>query len=85
MGEFLKDNYFTLVRIILMIKFSLYGIMFMGDIMTRTGVSVQVLLLVSFYITVTALKELVEKSWRFFFYFVAAVPFRRMAGSYDED
>ncbi len=41
MGEFLKDNYFTLVRIILMIKFSLYGIMFMGDIMTRTGVSVQ--------------------------------------------
>lgn len=73
MGEFLKDNYFTLVRIILMITFSLYGIMFMGDIMTRTGVSVQVLLLVSFYITAMALKELMGRSWRLFFYFVAAV------------
>ena len=73
MGEFLKDNYFTLVRVILMITFSIYGIMFMGDKQTGTGVSVQVLLLVSFYITAMAIKEIVGKKWRFFFYFVAAV------------
>ena len=73
MGEFLKDNYFTLVSVILMITFSVYGIMFMGDNQTGTGVSVQVLLLVSFYITAMAVKEIVGNKWRFFFYFVAAV------------
>ena len=51
MGEFLKDNYFTGVRIILMLVLSIYGIAINDSYEWNTGVSVKVLLLVSLFIS----------------------------------
>ena len=55
MGKFIKTNYYILVRILLMLIYSLYGFM---TSMTNTGVSIKVLLLVSFYISLMTIKEL---------------------------
>jgi len=57
MGKFLRNNYYILVRILLMLIYSLYGFM---ELKGETGVSLRVLLLVSFYIALMTLKELVD-------------------------
>ena len=56
MGERLKNNYFLIVRIIMIAGFSVCGFVEIEDY--ETGVSVLILLLVSFYIGVMATKEL---------------------------
>ena len=48
MGEFLKETYFTIVRIILVITFSIYGVLGINEGTRKTGVSIEILLLVSF-------------------------------------
>lgn len=53
MGERLRDNFFTVVRIVIMLVFSLYGFF-----ETSTGVSPLILLLVAFYFCAMALKEM---------------------------
>ena len=59
MGEFLKKEFFTLVRMILVITFSIYGVIgYMDE--SDTGVSVVILLLVSLFVSVMAIKELVN-------------------------
>ena len=75
MGEFLKDNYFTGVRIILMLVLSIYGIAINDSYEWNTGVSVKVLLLVSLFISLMALKELVGKSMKRFFMIGAIIVF----------
>ena len=60
MGEFLKDNYFTGVRIILMLVLSIYGIAINDSYEWNTGVSVKVLLLVSLFIYFCLLLRLVS-------------------------
>ncbi|MCR5767756.1 MAG: hypothetical protein K6G45_04615 [Lachnospiraceae bacterium] len=70
MGEFLKERYFILVRVILLIAFGLYGIMTAVTDLTgreETGVSVKILLLVSFFISFMALKEFGGKRIRIAF------------------
>ena len=57
MGKYIKSRYFILIRIVIMLIFGMYGIMNASDYET-TGVSLRVLLLVSFFISVMALKEL---------------------------
>ncbi len=52
---FSKEKYFTVVRVILMLLFSIYGLF------EKTGVSVMILLLVLLYITVMSLKELTQE------------------------
>ncbi|MCR4788434.1 MAG: hypothetical protein K5888_07605, partial [Lachnospiraceae bacterium] len=56
MAERLKDNYFTIIRIVLMLIFIAYILGSYGD----AGVSVWVLLLTLLFISVMALKELFE-------------------------
>ncbi|MBR5348881.1 MAG: hypothetical protein IK125_06575 [Lachnospiraceae bacterium] len=53
MGERLRDNFFIVVRIVIMLVFSLYGFF-----ETSTGVSPLILLLVALYFCMMALKEL---------------------------
>ena len=60
MGEQLKENYFTIVRIVMLLAFSAYGI-FGFELKGNTGVSVWVLLLVSFFVTLMSLKEFFGK------------------------
>ena len=62
MGEFLKDNYFTGVRIILMLVLSIYGIAINDSYEWNTGVSVKVLLLVSLFISHSGDTIFVESS-----------------------
>ena len=57
MGKFLKENYYILVRIILMLAYSMYGL---SQNVTDAGVPLGVLLLVALYISVMTLKELTE-------------------------
>ena len=54
MSEHIRDKYFLLIKLVLLIVFSIYGIMNTAD---KTGVSVKILLLVSFYIGALAGKE----------------------------
>lgn len=61
MGKFLKENSFTVARMILALTFCIYGLMGTLDDTEQTGVSVRILLLVSFFITVMAVKEMVDK------------------------
>ena len=75
MGEFLKDNYFAGVRIILMLFLSIYGIAINDSYLWDTGVSVKVLLLVSLFISLMALKELVGKTMKRFFMIGAIIVF----------
>ena len=54
MSEHIRDKYFLLIKLVLLIVFSIYGIINTAD---KTGVSVKILLLVSFYIGAIAVKE----------------------------
>lgn len=56
MNERMRDNYFLVVRIALLVALSVYGVM---NLLESTGVSFRVLLLVSFYIGIMAVKELI--------------------------
>ena len=56
MNERVRDNYFLVVRIALLVALSVYGVM---NLLESTGVSFRVLLLVSFYIGIMAVKELI--------------------------
>ena len=62
--ERLKNNYFVLVRLFLMVTFSLYGI---TEKTRESGVSAWVLLLASLYIAIMAFGELVPQKYRFIF------------------
>ena len=75
MGEYLKNNYFTGIRIILMLILSVYGIAINDSYQWDTGVSVKVLLLVSLFISLMALKELVDKTKKKFFMMGAIIVF----------
>lgn len=65
MGKFLKNNYYILVKIMLMLVFSLYG--FVTD-QGRAGVSLRVLLFVSLYISIMTLKELGQRKYMLCFF-----------------
>ena len=73
MGEFLKDKYFILVRLILMFTLGMYGIIEAAKKSNDTGVSLKILLLVSFFVTFMALKELSERKWQILFLVGAAI------------
>ena len=73
MGEFLKDKYFILIRMILMILFCIYGVSMTIDTELGTGVSVEILLLVLSFISFMAVKEQVGKEKQFIFLIGAAV------------
>ena len=64
MGNFLKDNYFTLIRILLFLMFSAYGCV---DGIKDAGVSIEVLLLVMFSLSLFLVKEAVEGRKKIFF------------------
>lgn len=68
MNERLKNNYFVFVRILLMLVLCVYGIM---NVMQTTGVSVWILLLVSFYIGAMTVKEIFDGRGRIYLLFVA--------------
>lgn len=75
MGSFinekiLKEKYFLVARIIIMLLFSIYGVAGVEHI---TGVSAQILLLISLYIAAICLKEFVEDKKAFFFVAAAAI------------
>lgn len=70
MGDNLKENYFIVVRSILMLAFCFYGLM---DKANDTGVSVRVLLLVSFIIALFAIRELARREWEILFLLGEAV------------
>ncbi|MBR5658374.1 MAG: hypothetical protein IKX10_03120 [Lachnospiraceae bacterium] len=71
MGERLRDNFFTVVRIVIMLVFSLYGFF-----ETSTGVSPLILLLVALYFCAMALKELfADKRYKLLFLGLGAVAF----------
>ena len=55
MNERMRDNYFVFVRLALLVAFTACGVM---NQLEATGVSLRVLLLVSFYIGLMAVKEL---------------------------
>ena len=55
MNERLRENYFVMIRILSMLLLCCYGMLCAQD---KTGVSLLILLLVSFYIGVMSLKEL---------------------------
>ncbi|MBO4809384.1 MAG: hypothetical protein J5537_10110 [Lachnospiraceae bacterium] len=77
MGDNLKANYFILVRIILMLAFCFYGLM---DKANDTGVSVRVLLLVSFIIALMALREFAKKERQLFFLIAMAIAIGVLVG-----
>ena len=70
MDHCLKNNYFTIIRMILMISFCVYAV---GSITKEAEVSVWMLLLVLLYISAVAAKELFEGKARIVFYIVAFV------------
>ena len=62
MGSFINDNilkekYFLISRIVIMLLIGIYGIIEMEK---TTGVSAEILLLISLYISMICLKEFVE-------------------------
>ncbi len=71
MGERLRDNFFIVVRIVIMLVFSLYGFF-----ETSTGVSPLILLLVALYFCMMALKEMfVDKRYKLLFLGLGAAAF----------
>ncbi len=60
--EHLKNNYFVLVRLFLMVTFSIYGI---TEKSRESGVSAWILLLASLFIAVMAFGELLPEEFRF--------------------
>ena len=74
MGSILKDNilkekYFLIARIVIMLLFGIYGVVI---IEMKTGVSAEILLLVALYISVICLKEFADGKKRLIFLAVAA-------------
>ena len=57
MGKFVKENYYILVRVVLMLIYSMYGLM---ENVGQTGVPLGILLLVALYISFMTLKELTK-------------------------
>ena len=57
MGKFIKENYYILVRVVLMLIYSMYGLM---ENVGQTGVPLGILLLVALYISFMTLKELTK-------------------------
>lgn len=57
MGKFLKENYYILVRMILMLIYGMYGLS--GNV-ESAGVPLRILLLLALYISVMTVKELTE-------------------------
>ena len=77
MGSFikesiLKDKYFLISRIIIMLLFCMYGIV---GIERKTGVSFQILLLISLYISAICFKEFVDGRKKLFFIAVGTAVF----------
>ena len=75
MGSFINDNilkekYFLISRIVIMLLIGLYGIIEMEK---TTGVSAEILLLISLYISMICLKEFVEGKKELIFIAAAAV------------
>ncbi len=75
MGSFindkiLKEKYFLIVRIIIMLLFGIYGVL---ETEKETGVSVQILLLLSLYISFICLKEFVDGKKKLIFIVLAAI------------
>ena len=66
----LKEKYFLIVRIIIMLLFSGYGVMINEE---KTGVSAEILLLISLYISMVCLKEFVDGRKKAVFLVVAAI------------
>jgi Signal transduction histidine kinase len=66
----LKEKYFLIVRIIIMLLFSGYGVMINEE---KTGVSAEILLLISLYISMVCLKEFVDGRKKAGFLVVAAI------------
>ncbi len=75
MGEYLKENYFTIVRIILVITFCIYGVVGIFDESSDTGVSLTILLLVSLFIACMAIKETVSEGKKIVFLIIAVILF----------
>ncbi len=70
LGEkILKDKYFLVVRIMIMLLFSVYGIL---EINQETGVSAWILLLVSLFISMICLKEFADGRKKLLFLLVDA-------------
>ncbi len=59
MSERFRENYFIIIRVIILLILSVYGLLSSPD---KTGVSVEMLLLVSFYIGVMTFKELTKNN-----------------------
>ena len=77
MGSFLNDNilkekYFLIARIVIMLLLGLYGMDGTDD---KTGVSAGILLLVALYISVICLKEFTEGKKELIFIAVAAAAY----------
>lgn len=77
MGSFLnekilKDKYFLIVRIIIMLLFCVYGLF---DIKNDTGVSAEILLLISLFISMICLQEFVDGKKKLIFLVLAAGAF----------
>ncbi|MCR5544391.1 MAG: sensor histidine kinase [Eubacterium sp.] len=77
MGSFLnekilKDKYFLIVRIIIMLLFCVYGLF---DIKNDTGVSAEILLLISLFISMICLQEFVDGKKKLIFLVLAAGTF----------
>ena len=70
MDHCLKNSYFTIIRMILMISFCVYAV---GSITKEAEVSVWMLLLVLLYVSAVATKELFEGKARIVFYVAAFV------------
>ena len=75
MGEYLKENYFTIVRIILVITFCIYGVVGIFDESSDTGVSLTILLLVSLFIACMAIKETVSEGKKLVFLIITVILF----------
>ena len=67
--KILKEKYFLVVRIIIVLLFSVYGML---EINQETGVSEWILLLISLYISMICLKEFTEGKKKLLFLLVAA-------------
>ncbi len=73
MGEFIKDKYYILVRMILMLLFCIYGVVSYAENYHETGVSFKILLLVLFFIALMAIKEQLGKRYQIVILIAAAI------------
>ena len=61
MGKFLKENYYILVRMLLMLVYGIYGLS--GNV-ESAGVPLRILLLLALFISAMMMKELAEGKWK---------------------